>query len=80
VGSNTWLVGTGTRLSGLGSARAESGSDSDLGWRIASLESTIEAIIADNWSETGDPQVAEILPGESLSCSRAMKASVNRFG
>ena len=48
MGSNTWSVGTGTRLSVLGSARTESGSDSDLGWRIASLASTMEVIIADN--------------------------------
>ena len=48
MGSDTWSVGTGTRLSVLGSARAESGSDSDLGWRIASLASTMEVIIGDN--------------------------------
>ena len=48
MGSNTWSAGTGTRLSMLGSAGAESGSGLDLGWRIASLASTMEVIIADN--------------------------------
>jgi len=71
VGSNTWSVGTGTRLSVLGSARTESGSDADLGWRIASLASTIEAIIADNWSETGGAEEQKYCPGSrSLAVGR----------
>ena len=72
-----WELGKAFRL---GSARAESGSDSDLGWRIASLASTIEATIADNWSETGGAEVTEILPGGRSLAGRAMRARVNRFG